>query len=471
MRRWNEITEGLDFAFQPIASFADGSAYGFEALLRNYAGLGFPDIGSVFDVAFEEGVLLQFDLDLKRKAFSRFVEAGLGTAKLFFNLDNRLFQMPGYASNETLKVAAEAGLAPSQIVFEISERHEPDGAGNFDMIIAAYRDAGFRIALDDFGSGFAGLKLLRRSEPDIVKIDRYFIDGIAEDPRKSAFLGKIAGLGRLMGITVVAEGVETERELRLSAEAGCDMVQGYYIAKPSLDAERLATSYPLAAAPEGDDRRTERQAGRVGMDQLSTIEPVYQDAPLSDVLARFRRDPGISFLPVVDGEERPVGVYNERDFRNYVYSPYGISVLGHLEAERGARELVSRVSTAPVGSSVARLVELYGASAGSGCLVLTRGVRYAGILPPERLLSIVAEREISEARDQNPLTRMPLLGLSLAVAVVRPGADLDAESLSEALAELKKRAKRDPSRFALREFESSRRPKNACLRPAGAPTG
>ncbi|MBL8968108.1 MAG: EAL domain-containing protein, partial [Spirochaetaceae bacterium] len=386
--KWLERLSSLDHALQPIARFASGEAYGFEALLRGWDRAGFADIASVFDLAFEEKVLYALDLALRRKAFAKFRAAAPAAAKLFYNVDNRLLEMPDYATGNTLAIARETGLSPSRIVIELSELHEPAERTGFDRVVDSYRRQGFRIALDDFGSGYAGLKFLHRAEPDIVKIDRYFVASCGEDPRKAAFLEKIASMAHLMGISVVAEGIETEREFQTCAEAGCDFAQGFFVARPTLEAAGIRGNYASPAMARGaasPERRAPGQAGVVGGDRLSETEEVEVGVALPEVLARFRKDPGISLLPVVDGNGEVVGVYRERDFREYVYSPYGIAILEHLAADSGGQALLFKAPVAPIGADLARVVELYGASPDSGGVVMTEAGRYAGIHRAEDL--------------------------------------------------------------------------------------
>lgn len=403
---WRERLALLRHDFQPIARTADGSAYGFEALLRGSDLAGFPSIQALFDAACADRVLYALDVELRAKAFAAFAAEAPEGAKLFYNLDNRLLDMPDYATGNSLRIAEACGLKPSRVVFEVSELHEPGTKGDFDRILGSYRDQGFKIALDDFGAGYAGLKLLRRSEPDIVKIDRHFVAGAGEDPRGAAFLEKIVGMARLMGITVVAEGVETPRELSLCAGAGCDLVQGYLVARPGAP-ECMEESYPAARPGGGPERRAALPGGIVGLGDLEPVLPVGIEVEIGKVLERFRRDPEATLVPVVDESGEPVGVYRERDFRQYVYSPYGISLLAHLTAELGPGALLVKAPVMPLGSDLARLVEVYGANPECGGVILAAGRRYAGLVPADRILALVAERELAEARDQNPLTRLP----------------------------------------------------------------
>lgn len=407
---WERTIWTLDHAFQPIARFSDGTAYGYEALLRGWEEVGFSDIQEVFDTAFEEGSLYALDLALRKKAFAKFARAGLGNSKLFYNLDTRLLLMPDYATGNSIKIARDVGLTPSRIVFEISELFDPERSTDFDRVVSAYKDQGFRIALDDFGSGYAGLKLLHRASPDIVKIDRYFVAGVETDPRKAAFLEKIAAMAQLMGISVVAEGVETEEERAICMRAGCDFVQGYLVARPTRVCGELSLQYEAAtepSLPRPEERRMATRRGDVGQSQLASIQAVDEGIDLPSLLSRFRKEPDISLIPVVDGQGEPVGVFRERDFREYVYSPYGISLLAHLAEDEGPASLLVRAPILPLGASLAKVITAFGASPEAGCVLLTDSGLYAGLILADRILALVAERDLVEARDQNPLSRLP----------------------------------------------------------------
>lgn len=404
--RWEGILSRLSHAFQPIVRFSDGGLYGFEALLRGWEEAGFGSLHEVFDRAFEDSLLYALDLRLREKAVGKLAAAGSGRAKLFYNVDNRLLVMPDYAPGNTAALAEGAGLSAGRIVVEVSERHDPGHEVRFDDVLESYKRQGFRVALDDFGAGCAGLKLLYRADPDIVKIDRYFVSGSAGDPRKAAFLQKIVGLAHLMGVEVVAEGIETAEEYRVCAGAGCDYAQGFYIARPGEDIGAVWMDHREPPAVSGD-RRFTAQAGTVDAETVRMISPVQAGAGFREILSRFRRDPSISVLPVVDEDGNVAGAYRERDFREYVYSPYGISLLEHLSAETGGRALLRRPPVSPLGNGLAKIVELYGTSPDSGGVILTDQSRYAGIVEADTLLSLVAERELVEARDQNPLTRLP----------------------------------------------------------------
>jgi diguanylate cyclase (GGDEF)-like protein len=404
---WESVLGCLRFAFQPIVLFSNGKAYGYEALLRGWKEAGFFGIASVFDCAYLENVLPALDRCLRAKALADFAAwAPVGT-KLFYNLDNRIFKSADHAIGDTAAVAKGLGLSAARIVLEISERHELEGDTDFEQVIGLCRELGFRIAIDDFGSGYAGLKLLQMFEPDIVKIDRHFIAGSGGEPRKAAFLEKIVGMSHLMGVPVVAEGVETEAELGACLEAECDMVQGFLVAKPSCGQGAFETSFPIVSGSKFEARRGSSKVRIVEPSSVRYVEPILGSKEFLQVLARFRKEADLDILPVIDDSYEPIGVYLERDFRQYVYSPFGIALLEHLESGPGASSFLRKAPIAASSADLGRILEIFSAMPASGGVILTRDSRYAGLLPAAELLSLVAERELTEARDQNPLTRLP----------------------------------------------------------------
>jgi EAL domain-containing protein (putative c-di-GMP-specific phosphodiesterase class I) len=243
---WLAALSSLTFAFQPIVDIRTGAVAGYEALLRGFAAAGFPSIPALFDASFRDGRLYALDRRLREKALALFVSIpGRDAAKLLYNLDNRITEMPDYSPGYTRELADRFGLEPRSLVFEVSERHEFSDYEAARRVLDAYKAQGFGVALDDFGAGYSGLQLLYYAEPDVVKIDRFFIDGIDRSERKRLFVGQIVRMAALMGIAVVAEGVETAAELAACREAGADYAQGYYVARPAMEIGGLRARYPL----------------------------------------------------------------------------------------------------------------------------------------------------------------------------------------------------------------------------------
>jgi len=234
------LTES-DYALQPIVECSTGKTFGFELLLRHNE----PDfsIANFFDEAFKNEILHRIDLVLREKALEKIRQIPFYRNMIFFyNIDNRILTDREYESGKTEIMIENAGMLNRNLCFEISEKHEIKKA-NYHKIFSNYKNRSFLIALDDYGSGFSGMKNLYNFEPDFIKIDRFLITNIFDDPKKRLFVTSLVDMAHKMNIKVIAEGIEKELELLACQECGCDFVQGYYIQRPTLDISELKLQY------------------------------------------------------------------------------------------------------------------------------------------------------------------------------------------------------------------------------------
>jgi EAL domain-containing protein (putative c-di-GMP-specific phosphodiesterase class I) len=132
-----------------------------------------------------------------------------------------------------LSVLCETGLDPSQLELEITEGMLMRNGGRSEQVLRRLRAAGVRISIDDFGTGYSSLSYLRRFPIDAVKIDQSFVADLPEDESARAVVRTIVAMGHSLGVTVVAEGVETEEQQHWLVDAGCDLLQGYFDGPPA----------------------------------------------------------------------------------------------------------------------------------------------------------------------------------------------------------------------------------------------
>jgi GGDEF domain-containing protein len=274
-------------------------------------------------------------------------------------------------------------------------------------ILGQYRREGFSIALDDYGCGYSGLQLLYQSEPDFIKIDRFFIDGIASDPRKKLFVTTVIAMAHLLGISVICEGIESQEELRICREAGCDFVQGYLIQRPTTNVAELLSAYPavLDALPE---RRASIDPTRGTLSsRMEVLDTLPLTATMSEVLAKFRASQDATFWVVTNVRGEPTGLLRERAIRRYVFSPYGWALLAGGEPE-ALDPYISKCPVADVHTPVERLADMFafGDHGEEGVILTDNGV-YAGFVRAAEIVKAMHERDVALARDQNPLTGLP----------------------------------------------------------------
>lgn len=232
--------ERITTHFQPIVHTSDTSKiFAHEALLRGIDEQGnlIPP-GRIFGQAESAGIIFQLDALARTRAIR---EAKVHEIKelLFINFSPTSVYDPATCLRMTVQAIDESGIPHSNIVFEVAESQHPPDMDHLIKILMFYREAGFLIALDDFGSGSSNLNLMHQLRPDFLKLDMQLIRNVHQDYYKALITEKMLEVAAKLEIKTVAEGVETVDELNWVRERGATFVQGYLIAKP--------TSPPLAA--------------------------------------------------------------------------------------------------------------------------------------------------------------------------------------------------------------------------------
>ena len=406
---WSRRLEKIDYAFQPIVNIHTGNTFGFEALLRGHNDAGFSSIDHVFDTAYKEGQLHQVDLALRKKVLEKFAEfRQYHSVKLFYNLDNRLFNSMDYSPGNTRDILQNLGYTQNDICFEISEKHQFQDNSNVAKILEAYHSQGFKIAVDDCGTGFSGLQLLYYTEPDYIKIDRFFIQNMENDPKKRLVVSTIVNFAHFMGSLVLAEGVETREEYAQCKAIGCDMIQGYFIQMPTLDISELQPRYQHIWELSQMDRRDNRFKDRsLITNEIRHIEPVSSSCDMISIVDKFRKDGTATFFPVVNEYEEPVGVIREAAFKEYIFSKFGRQLLENPSFGRDVSRFITKIPIADIHSSVEKLIETYTQYNNNEGLIMVDDMKYVGLLSTNALLKLINEKNLTMARNQNPLTKLP----------------------------------------------------------------
>lgn len=218
--------------FQPIVSAKrPEQVFAYEALLRGFSETGQlvpPD--RLFGSARDAGLLPQLDLAARRTAMreaARFSRV----ERVFVNINPAAIYDPRSCLSATLDLVGS--LSHDRIVIEIVESDRVEHSGHLHALVEAFRDQGFGIALDDFGSGYSSLNLLHELRPDFLKLDRKLVQAVHQDRYKALIVEQLFELTRLLGIRTIAEGIEEEAEWRWVEAHGADFVQGYLFARPA----------------------------------------------------------------------------------------------------------------------------------------------------------------------------------------------------------------------------------------------
>ncbi|HEY7397073.1 MAG TPA: EAL domain-containing protein [Gaiellaceae bacterium] len=240
-RRAAELRRAVDAGeftldFQPVVDLGGGAISGYEALLR----WQHPELGQVGPLDFiplaeETGLIVPLGKWVLEEACRRGtnLHAELGRAvRMSVNVSARQLQHPDFVGHVEHALRA-SGFSPACLTLELTETVLLSSGDSVEQQLRALKEMGISLALDDFGTGYASLAYLRRLPVDIVKIDRSFTAAIDGNDSDLVLLKGIVDLGNALGLTLVAEGIETEHQRRIVGELGCHGAQGFYFGRPA----------------------------------------------------------------------------------------------------------------------------------------------------------------------------------------------------------------------------------------------
>lgn len=392
----------VDFAYQPIVSTKTLAVHGFEALART-SDTPFESIIDLLESLNSREELQLAESTILSCAIEKFASFdGAWAARLFCNLDARLYEGESLSQELVRDLLQPRRLPPGAICLEISERYQLRNWTNLIELSRKLAACGMHTALDDFGIGMSGLHLLLRVEPNYVKIDQSFIHSIASNQRQQAVVSKLCGLAHSLGFQTVAEGVEREEDFRMARDLGCDYAQGFHIAYPTTRLNELTLDYMRAT--------TRREEARMDEDVclwLDHTPPMQASDSLRELEFFFDANPDMPLAPVVDDKGMVAGVVYEDDFASYTSSEFGRALMAN---KASAPRIGSFVKNCPIASATGSLENILNSyvdtNSARGILLADEGV-YVGYLSNHALMRLALDRAVSIARDANPLTQLP----------------------------------------------------------------
>jgi len=280
---------------QPIVALSDGSTYGFESLIRGKVGDRELSGGEIVQAARAHGALFTLDLVGRTVALEQGMPKLAGEQVLFVNFTPTAIYDPKICLRTTWAIARRLGLPMERICFEVVETEEFPDLEFLRRIVDEYRAQGAMVALDDLGSGYSSLSYLDKLRPDVVKIDRELVTGLADDPARQRLLGAMIDYAHELDIRVVAEGIETEDDLAAARALDADLGQGWYLGRPST--EPVVVDHRLV---------TEARASRVLRATLRVRDRALA-AATSGVVISDATQPGLPIVYVNPAFERLTG--------------------------------------------------------------------------------------------------------------------------------------------------------------------
>lgn len=401
-------TGNIRTVYQPIVSLLDATILGYEALSRGPLGsiLEMPD--RLFRVAESYNLTWELEYLCRTKAIEK-AGFAIGDHKLFINVDPKVIYDEKFRKGITRDLIDKNHMDPSNIIFEITERTSIEDYKSFREVVKNYMGQGYKIAIDDTGAGYSGLRMLAEIHPQYIKIDLDLIRDIDKKSINQILIKTLNDFAYATNMFIIAEGIETIDELNTLIDLGVQYGQGYLLCKPKPEFEQLTEEikrlilnrqkqnqkklfYTTNSMPIGEIVRTDRA--------------IHSETKGSEVNEIFSNNSSIFGVPVVDSGV-PVGLIMRNNFYAHLATQYGVA----LFMNRPVRLLMNKhplivdyhtslaqVSKIAIGR---REEDLY------DYIIITRDNQYYGVTTVKSLLEYSTQIELNKAKHSNPLTGLP----------------------------------------------------------------
>jgi EAL domain-containing protein (putative c-di-GMP-specific phosphodiesterase class I) len=225
------LKERVTTAFQPIVRLSDRAALGFEALSRGQRGTGLEAAEALFGAAGELRLQVELDRLCRQRAL---LSSGRlpSNAKIFVNTLPATVRDPQFRGKALIDFLDRAQVAPDRIVLEITEKLVIENYNVFREAMAYFTDLGMSFAVDDVGAGYSGLESIARLKPTFLKVDIALVRDVHASLVNREMVKAIIAMGRGIGSTVIAEGIQSEDEARALQQMGVAWGQGYLLGRP-----------------------------------------------------------------------------------------------------------------------------------------------------------------------------------------------------------------------------------------------
>lgn len=395
------IREGLvQVVFQPIVYLASGELLGYEALVRGPSDSILHSPVALFAHAAEAGLSAVLDQVCMAVVVREFARQQL-PGQLFMNVMPDTLLCDDLTVDGLLGMLAASGVPPERVVLELTETRPNATYPVLRKVVDALRASGLRLALDDLGEGYSNLRLWSELGPELVKLDKYFVQNIHQDPIKLQFVRSLVDMARAAGSTLVAEGVEQAEELAVLRDLGVLMGQGYLMSRPVAKPGK-ATRYALPGYAPVKVGRTLPQARSL----LMAVQALPDTANCEQAYRLFADQPDLFAIPVLRGG-RPVGLLSRHHVLESFAKPFSRELLAKkscmaladgaplvVPAELDIQTLSHRV----VAADRRYLLD--------GFIIVEDG-HYLGMGTGHDLMRVISEQQLLAARYANPLTGLP----------------------------------------------------------------
>jgi diguanylate cyclase (GGDEF)-like protein len=399
-------TGDISTVFQPIVNLTNGTVLGYEALSRGPHGspLQFPD--ALFAAASECNRTWDLESLCRTKAIER--AAHMDKNKyLFLNVDPHIFKDENFKKGFTKEFLSKHDISPKSIIFEITEKTSIEDYKGFRAALDHYINQGYKIAIDDTGSGYSGLKMLSETKPHFVKIDMDLIRNININQFNQALIKCFVTLADVTGMKLIAEGIETEAELLALIDLGVYAGQGYFLQRPVGTFLNIPESVNNIIVKH--NIMTNKELNLTDNNYIGQIvkkTPSYSENTICSEIKDYLDKNDMSGVCIIKCEE-PVGLIMKHTLNSALATQFGVSIFSKRPIKLVMNKeplivdfysTVTEVSKAAMSRSSETIYDY---------VIVTKDSKYYGIVTIKNLLEHTTMLECNYAKELNPLTGLP----------------------------------------------------------------
>ncbi|WP_432401803.1 GGDEF domain-containing protein [Wukongibacter sp. M2B1] len=393
--------------FQPVVSLKTGDIIGYEALGRGPKNSLVHRPVDLLSLATKHNKQIELELLFKKNAIEK-IKSSKNNLLFFINVESNTITNYTFSNNLTNKLLTDYNISPSSIVFEITEKTAIEDYDSFKSALEYCCSQGFRIALDDVGSGLSGMKAIKEIHPNFLKIDIDLIREIDRDNFKQAIVNSFVSLATATNIKLIAEGIETREELETLIRLGVYGGQGYFLQKPC----EVFLDIPNKVMDTILDYNNFLNNSSIYNNTYSYIGSIVEQnksfnigTPCGVIKSYFER----SNLDgaCITNNDLPVGLIMSHNLDSSLAHQYGIALYYNrpISLIMDYSALIVDYQT-PINIVSEQAMSRPDKKTYDN-IIVTKNSKYFGIVSVKKLLQYAISFEKSYARELNPLTQLP----------------------------------------------------------------
>ena len=398
----------IRIVFQPVVSLTNAEIIGYEALSRGPKDSMLERPDALFATAAKYDLVWELEYLCRRTTLEKAKD--LAPSKMvFINVDPKIINDPRFQKGQTQDMLRQFQANTGNIIFEITEKTAIDDYKGFCRILDNYTSQGYKIAIDDTGSGYSGLRTLAEIRPNFIKVDMELVRDIDKDNLKQAMLKALYDFSVSTNSKIIAEGIETQGELATLISIGIPYGQGFFLQKPLPEFSEIPGSIKQIILEL--NKRKKRELYHTSMTlpvgEIAQQEQAFPSSTVGSVaLDYFSQHPACQGITIVD-DDRPVGLLMKSKFLANLVTQYGIALYMN-------RSIRSHMDKNPLIVAYDTPIEVVSKSALArkdddiyDYIIITNHDKYFGTVTIKKMLEKTTQLELNRAKHANPLTGLP----------------------------------------------------------------